>query len=902
VLVVAVMAAATASYCTPGGESETGGEAETATTRIEGSPGPRSDTAPTYRVRFRVEAVKGKAPSGKSFSFHFIRNENASDEAPYAPPVNARDNRWSPWLTFERSQFDYLRTRSPNNAYTPDIVMAKIRVHGVEDSTRLRGEIRLDETASVSAFRAELIGPKLGILSWREADGTPRAGTLADYNQRFWRVIEGAKPLSEDERPEKFTIADLFLHTDDDLRAWREGLQRMGMLGVNTMNVPSDRIRRLAEEHGITRAQVPIYSPPGYTFNFHSCAGCGGANGNYQPDAAGLEKWAADHVAAVRTKGYKPSDVGLINMADEPLWFYDFNKESDLEAFGWLAKNGAALARYRTYLQDHGVTLADTGQSAWEQVQPVYRSAAASPGGRKHYYWTMRFFAEEATRHYAASVSALERAFYPDVPIATNFVNVLGHSVLSQINGAPPVDPAKPNTGAGSFDWLEFGRLRAGTAMFSELWLPDGDAYQASHFAARFRSAAAKSGIGSGAYIAGLTSGDRPGGLLQKALALVGNGSKSLFYWAFGPHYNVPANGYAETMEKKPQVAADIVHANRLIARSEDLLYPGKPAPSKVALVFPRSAQVWDPLAKSSGAPEVLQWDYMTEVYELYLALQHANIPADFIEEEDLTARGLADYKVVYLPTQAVPVEGQEALASWVNGGGTLVTVANAGSRDRYNSPVRTLSAFTGITEAPRDPSHIEYLWTSTPEVGPATTTAAGGTAKAWVARSTVTEVAGTAEATFADGAPAILNVPKGAGRVVHFSFLPGASYMHSAVDPYVHRAGDHGKPPTGFSADLRRWITRPVELAGVTAPVEVSQPLVETPVLTSAEGAVLTMLNWTGGPVSNLTVRYRAPFSATTKVTSAERGDLPFQRTPDGITFTLPSLADADIVRVYGR
>lgn len=60
-------------------------------------------------------------------------------------------------------------------------------------------------------------------------------------------------------------------------------------------------------------------------------------------------------------------------------------------------------------------------------------------------------------------------------------------------------------------------------------------------------------------------------------------------------------------------------------------------------------------LAGVSGTAEGSQWsteisdlnratvDYLAEVFDLYLALQHANIPVEFIDEDDLSPQGLND-------------------------------------------------------------------------------------------------------------------------------------------------------------------------------------------------------------------------------------------------------------------
>jgi hypothetical protein len=95
--------------------------------------------------------------------------------------------------------------------------------------------------------------------------------------------------------------------------------------------------------------------------------------------------------------------------------------------------------------------------------------------------------------------------------------------------------------------------------------------------------------------------------------------------------------------------------------------------------------------------------DYLAEVFDLYLALMHANIPTDFVDEETLTEARLDNYRVLYVTAPNVPIRGQEGLKRWVQRGGTLVTVSAAATRDRYDEPTALLDEVRGVREAPRD-------------------------------------------------------------------------------------------------------------------------------------------------------------------------------------------------------
>ena len=109
--------------------------------------------------------------------------------------------------------------------------------------------------------------------------------------------------------------------------------------------------------------------------------------------------------------------------------------------------------------------------------------------------------------------------------------------------------------------------------------------------------------------------------------------------------------------------------------------------------------------------------DYMAEVFDLYLALQHANIPVDFLEEDDLTAEGLSPYRVLYVTEPDIPAEHQRGIANWLRAGGTLVTVSGAGQYDRYHEACSILAEATGIREERRERLLVAST-NSLPDVG----------------------------------------------------------------------------------------------------------------------------------------------------------------------------------------
>jgi hypothetical protein len=329
-----------------------------------------------------------------------------------------------------------------------------------------------------------------------------------------------------------------------------------------------------------------------------------------------------------------------------------------------------------------------------------------------------------------------------------------------------------------------------------------------------------------------------------------------------------------------------------MVGAAEELVYPGKRPRPQVAILSPRKEM---PVAQGvSDATNTnlngATLDYMAEVFDLYLALQHANVPVDFVEEEDLSAKGLESYKVLYVTEPNVPEENQRGLVEWVSGGGTLVTVSGAAARDRYDEPCNVLAEFTGLREQPRDRLPV-------PDLAALQEAAKGkGEFGEFVAVGVRGTFAGPppadsqVSATFADGSPAVVSRAAGKGRVIHFAWLPGLSYAKSS-------AGTKDHLPVGFSESIRRLITSPVERSGATGPVRASVEMVETPVLLSDKGAAVTLLNWTGDPVAKLDLDVQSPFDVRS-IESVKHGALPVNKVPGGVRISLP-LGAADIVLI---
>ena len=185
------------------------------------------------------------------------------------------------------------------------------------------------------------------------------------------------------------------------------------------------------------------------------------------------------------------------------------------------------------------------------------------------------------------------------------------------------------------------------------------------------------------------------------------------------------------------------------------------------------------------------------------------------MEEDDLSLKGLAAYKVLYVTEPNIPVEFQKGLLEWVQKGGTVVTVTGAGAADRYDDPCDVLSKGLGVAELPRERELVQNPG-APKKAGkgsgkPGDFTAFGPRGK--LADSPKNGIL----ASFSDGSPAVVELKVGDGRAVHFTWMPGFSYFKSSTTMVKQDAGKvKDKLPADFSLPIRTMITDPVKAAGV--------------------------------------------------------------------------------------
>jgi hypothetical protein len=582
----------------------------------------------------------------------------------------------------------------------------------------LKSVVETAQSKSVS-FLAPGYGMSLTALTGKVTGLETNSQRSADYLK-----VAKMNPVAATDRP-KHIITDCaaLLGGEANNEVLTNLAQTMQALGFNTADaylfdgLAPAHINSSLNANGLSKRsnaetsnKVGTYNPPtgtqypGGYFSFDTLAGITHAN---------LTNWANGLVSEVASKnGGSPSQIVSIYMASEVAWCYPL----------WLDNvNNTVkyLEAFQTYLQEqgatHGFTYTDlaVGATSWSSLHPVGQSVGNPLTGpksiqdRRLYYWTMRFYSDKAVCGMKMGRDAVTGAVgHVDHPVETPVY--LGRSYYRWYWPSPnahiePCSDVNADTAVGAMDWASAGRTGSHT-----LWTQDAfeDRYANawSVYAAMMRSLTQARTQGFGGDVSGQSMGTMPTGGKYKIFALLGNGAKSYRGYGFGPFSQVN-DAWSEKSSAlvNPGIASGNVYseyadANRLIGRSESILYPGKAKRSPVAILLPGASCLWD------TQPVNLYYDI--ELFGLYYAISHGcNITVDIVDDADVVSGALTDkdndYHVLYVVGPNVSAAAQTAIDKWINTWGThnrqLVLGAGAGVADEYNCSTATFDSLAGL-------------------------------------------------------------------------------------------------------------------------------------------------------------------------------------------------------------
>ncbi len=433
-------------------------------------------------------------------------------------------------------------------------------------------------------------------------------------------------------------------------------------------------------------------------------------------------------------------------------------------------------------------------------------------------------------------------------------------------------------------------------------------------------------------YVMPHSPGQLPSEFRQSFYASIGHGAKMINYFCASPS----AVGYTENHVESDDLAMwRMIHkCTHEIGMFEDYVLDGKVRPAKVGLLLSSVDEVLTGVNNFSLAL------HNNERKAIYYALKHAQVPVDFLSEDDVIDGRAKDYSLIYVTQEFLHLKAIDALQKWCEAGGTVVAMAGGGFWNEFrkeNPKAATLYGATGA-KINADPNLVsKYLlkenvpfltkhdlpryepmdavnWNlaglpkQDPDPNPSPSHVFNVPVIAWKQPLTITD--GTMIGKFKDGSAAVVSKRHGAGRAVLFGFLPGQAYLKGALpvrpvdrganaDSFAHYL------PTGMSPHLRARLVDDFlsGRAGLEArPIATTDGLVETMAIdTPAKDGkpaklAVSLVNWSGGPVTSLTVTIRGVTAS--KVRSVERGNLEFVQGKGGIQLTMP-LDAADMLLI---
>lgn len=633
------------------------------------------------------------------------------------------------------------------------------------------------------------------------------------------------------------------------------------------------------------------------------------------PDLDGMRASAKQQVEAFHKSDRKLDDIAYCMLMDEPTG----------QAASFMSKDDAYRDRFRAWLKKLGLSPQALGEPDWEGVHPVVEANRLQHPAL--HYFTQKFRTVAIGDFMATQKEILEEAYGRSFPTNVNFSD--GAVYYANFCGQ-------------GVDYFELLNRDDMNAIWGEDWSNNASTYQCAAFNVDLmRAAARKRGQTIGHYL--IAYNRTPWDNKLKATSETARGVRQWMNFAYGPSWASHEGGPAwksALWYSKPEEWKANAEIPREIGAAEDWLLTAKPTPAEVAILYASSSDIWTIDNYAFGFDRMHTW----------LALTHAQIPVDILPEHEVADGQLEAYCVCYLSGPNLTRAAAEKLRLWVEKGGTLWLTAGAATRDEFNRPLDTFNSML-----PSDRSdlktHEPYLNAGLFLNHLATRDMAEwGNEKLEVLSvqqpQTPRDIAKTL-ATFADGAPAVVESAYGRGRVVSVGFLPALSYIKPALaarmaleqtvaqkqlaeakiaeDLAKARNADQplatsaavstsspltahkdvgsellvrSRSPWQFPAGIREQLLYPVKTSNVEPPLICNVPLVDAVYLPCEQGVLIALANHTLSPVAELKLRIKVS-GKVTAVESVHRGEIEFQQlSPSEIGISLP-LDASDWVKI---
>jgi hypothetical protein len=389
-----------------------------------------------------------------------------------------------------------------------------------------------------------------------------------------------------------------------------------------------------------------------------------------------------------------------------------------------------------------------------------------------------------------------------------------------------------------------------------------------------------------------------PGGtdadLLRTAFTQLAHGATALDFSGVGMNETFAEQYIDHRDHARYRALRDVTHAVGLV---EDLLPHSRPLRSPVALLVSDSTERWDLAGVAEDQAgfgpgfRKVRLHHHLERLGLWTALTFLGASPDLLLEEDVSAKGLQDYKVLVVVGDCLPPALAPILETWVRGGGVLLAAANAGRYDPYREPTPAFQELFGF-DTRRSEERTTFL-RPPPELAllePLDKVKGDGWEMPQLATFERIGPAGDTRvlARFQDDdSAAVVERPLGKGRVVYVAALPGIAYLWSA-----HQT------PTPSDTGARVLLRQVLQAAKVEAAFIAGLPFVDARLLKAPNGYLLPLANYGARVGKPVTLRLRLDDPIGT-VTSAYHGVLKVKQEKGEIVLTLPALGHGDVLRL---
>ena len=533
------------------------------------------------------------------------------------------------------------------------------------------------------------------------------------------------------------------------------------------------------------------------------------------------------------------------------------DEPQDLRTFietNWSIEGGSEEARvgFRKWLAEQKVKPSLFGAESLDDVFPLTLARLAeTPEEKRLYYWSRRYSAWRTPRMFALACEAIGKVSpNPDI---RRFVALSGHALY--FPSRMPLDmfelASYPDVTPGVSDWMSTGSWR---------W----DSHQAVAFSVAPFNAGARRRKGPPVSFP-MMHCVWPDVL--RSYAQFGNNCKLISFYNYGPYYAATEGMWSESAGSHR--AAHLL--NNRLAQADDLVGAGKLRPSRVAMLYSRSTEYWNPAAT------------FPDKRASFLGLSHEYFQPELVTEEQVASGDLDYYDALYVLETHVSRAASDSILSWTKRGGLLWTCADSFLRDEYDEPNDFLAQRFGLkrdfAEAP-DNFVVRPLG-KTSSIMPVH--------KARVAKPLQSLDWESAEvlAKYEDGPSAWLEKDFHVGRMVYVGHRAGLDYSRKAI-----RLGGMRTIWPDYS---RAFLTRPLHQRQVVRELTVSEPIVLAHALSSSGGDVVVLANMRADELKNLEVRLRYSAKPVSVQSFDEDGDLidiPFTHSEGVLHFRVSRLS----------